>query len=132
MQLDHSPTLQFRKDAESLLVQRIANSARFVYHQILSINNFSAIYKQFMQCITNDIRFQSYCVLFSRIVPIWVMFSVVLLMFMLLASQDGGLHVMIFTVLWTIMLCIGIGFCVLIRKYVSFFLPFKNLGIAIF
>lgn len=45
------------------------------------------------------------------------MLSVVLLMLMLLASQDGGLHVMVFTVLWTIMLCIGIGFCVLIRKY---------------
>ncbi|KAI6189736.1 Transmembrane protein C9orf91-like protein [Aphelenchoides bicaudatus] len=76
-----------------------------------------AAYTQFMRTVTQDIRFQSYVVLFSRIVPLWVMFSVVLLMFMLLASQDGGLHVMVFTVLWTIMLCVGIGFCVLIRKY---------------
>lgn len=50
-------------------------------------------YQEFMRSVVNDVRFQSYCVLFSRIVPIWVMLSVVLLMFMLLASQDGGLHV---------------------------------------
>ncbi|KAI6216414.1 hypothetical protein M3Y99_01822200 [Aphelenchoides fujianensis] len=31
--------------------------------------------------------------------------------------KDGGLHVLLFTVLWTVMLCLGLGFCVLIRKY---------------
>jgi hypothetical protein len=76
-------------------------------------------YREFMAAVVTDIRFKAYCILFSRIVPIWVMLSVILLMFMLLASQDGGLHVLVFTVLWTIMLSIGIGFCVLIRKYVS-------------
>lgn len=31
---------------------------------------------------------------------------------------------MIFTILWTIMLCVGIGFCILIRKYVNLILFF--------
>ncbi|KAI6213737.1 hypothetical protein M3Y94_00186700 [Aphelenchoides besseyi] len=75
------------------------------------------VYREFMRTITSDIRFQSYCILFSRIVPIWILTSVILLLFMLLASQDGGLHVLLFTVLWTVMLCLGLGFCILIRKY---------------
>ncbi|KAI6239242.1 Transmembrane protein C9orf91-like protein [Aphelenchoides fujianensis] len=74
-------------------------------------------YRLFMRTITADIRFQSYCILFSRVVPMWILTSVVILLFMLLASQDGGLHVLLFTVLWTVMLCLGLGFCVLIRKY---------------
>ncbi|CAD5223888.1 unnamed protein product [Bursaphelenchus okinawaensis] len=76
-------------------------------------------YRRFMATITDDIRFKSYVVLFSRAVPIWVMTSVILLMLMLFTSQDGGLHVMVFTILWGLMLCIGLGFCILLRKYLA-------------
>ncbi|CAD5231346.1 unnamed protein product [Bursaphelenchus xylophilus] len=76
-------------------------------------------YRRFMSTITDDVRFKSYVILFSRAVPIWVMTSVILLMFMLFSSQDGGLHVMVFTILWGLMLCIGLGFCILLRKYLA-------------
>lgn len=62
----------------------------------------------------------SYCVLFSRILPLWIIFSIGALLLLLFCSPNGGFEVMVFTFVWVIMLFIGIFFCIIIRKYVRF------------
>lgn len=77
------------------------------------------IFTLVMRYITDDYRFKSYTVGFSRVLPMWVMFSIIVLLLMLLSSPNGGFTVMIMTFFWVIMLFIGIFFAVIIRKYVS-------------
>ena len=72
-----------------------------------------------MRCITGDIRFNGYCVLYSRVLPIWMLFSIVVLLVVLFSSPNGGMPVLVFTCVWMFMLLLGILFCIVIRKHVS-------------
>jgi len=81
----------------------------------LQVDVFSLV----MRHITDDIRFKAYAIGFSRILPIWVVFSIVVLLLMLISSPDGGFSVMVMTFLWTIMLLVGVFFGIIIRKHLK-------------
>ena len=77
------------------------------------------VFSLVMRHITDDIRFKAYAVAFSRILPMWVVFSIIVLLAMLISSPDGGFSVMVMTFFWVIMLLIGVFFGIIIRKHVS-------------
>uniref|UniRef100_A0AC34GXK2 RNA helicase n=1 Tax=Panagrolaimus sp. ES5 TaxID=591445 RepID=A0AC34GXK2_9BILA len=52
-------------------------------------------YSLVLRQITEDIRFKSYIIGFSRVLPFWIIFSIFILLFLLLTSPDGGFWVML-------------------------------------
>uniref|UniRef100_A0AC35FR82 Uncharacterized protein n=1 Tax=Panagrolaimus sp. PS1159 TaxID=55785 RepID=A0AC35FR82_9BILA len=75
------------------------------------------IYSQVMRQITEDIRFKTYIIGFSRVLPFWIIFSIFILLFLLITSPEGGFWVMVMTFFWMLMLFVGIFFCIIIRKH---------------
>lgn len=86
---------------------------------VANVGLSSDVYSQVMRHITEDLRFKSYMIGFSRVLPFWIIFSIIVLLFLLITSPEGGFYVMVMTFFWMLMLFIGIFFCIIIRKHVS-------------
>uniref|UniRef100_A0A1I8BIT1 Uncharacterized protein n=1 Tax=Meloidogyne hapla TaxID=6305 RepID=A0A1I8BIT1_MELHA len=86
------------------------------------------IYEDIIRTISNDLRFFSYAVIYSRLTPIWLIFSIIILLAVLASSPavvGGGFPILIFTIVWLLMLLLGLLLCVFIRKYIV--LSLRNL-----
>ncbi|KAF7632722.1 hypothetical protein Mgra_00007863 [Meloidogyne graminicola] len=85
-------------------------------------------YEEIINSITKDLRFFSYAVIYSRLTPIWLIFSIIILLAVLASSPaviGGGYPILVFTIVWLLMLLLGLLLCVFIRKYIV--LSLRNL-----
>ncbi|CAD6185553.1 unnamed protein product [Caenorhabditis auriculariae] len=69
-----------------------------------------------MKAIIEDIRFKMYCTIYSRMIGIWMAVSILILIAVLLSQSRGGWPVMIFCLVWTVVLFVGIYVCAVLRK----------------
>nr|CAD2139486.1 unnamed protein product [Meloidogyne enterolobii] len=99
---------------------KLANNKQIEFPQIT--------FEDIIRTISNDLRFFSYAVIYSRLTPIWLIFSIIILLAVLASSPavvGGGFPILIFTIVWLLMLLLGLLLCVFIRKYIV--LSLRNL-----
>ncbi|KAL3072414.1 hypothetical protein niasHT_034098 [Heterodera trifolii] len=78
----------------------------------------SAAFGDIVRSVERDSRFVSYALFYSRMVPVWLVFSIVILLAVLASSPMGGLPVMVFAFVWLFMLVLGLLFCALLQKFI--------------
>uniref|UniRef100_A0A914HSI5 Transmembrane protein n=1 Tax=Globodera rostochiensis TaxID=31243 RepID=A0A914HSI5_GLORO len=82
-------------------------------------------YSNIVRTVEKDSRFVSYAMFYSRMIPVWLVFSIVILLAVLASSPMGGLPVMVFAFVWLFMLITGLLFCALLQKFIV--LALRNL-----
>ncbi|UMM41704.1 hypothetical protein L5515_017851 [Caenorhabditis briggsae] len=71
-----------------------------------------------IQTIVESSRFKLYSTIYSRIIAIWMTFWILSLTVTLLLQSHGGWPVMIWCLVWTVLLFVGIYGCAMIRRQI--------------